>query len=192
LDGTTQTANSGSAASLPLPAFSATFGNDVIYVAVLSNSTPTGVAGGSLTFTLRATATNGANNVALYSAVAPSPLSSVVFTATSNTANFITGCVFAFSGSHSASPFDSNGAIPSTTGGGTPLTFTTTNANDILTTTGVSQFAVDSPFNAIFTTGGCCFLSAGYKIVSATQSGSSVTYNSGNVASVGDAIIKGP
>jgi hypothetical protein len=201
LDGTPQPQNSVSASSLALPAFSTTFTNDVVCVALISNGGP-GLAptGGGLTFTLRARANDGvATDVTeLWCAVASSALASQVITVNTTTSAFVTGVVFAFSGAKSASPFDSNGAIPnSTNSSSTNATFTTNNngtgGNDILigmARTGGSVTA-DPAFTLIY---GSNFLGLNYKAVSTAQIASSWTWASGVVGggSIADAIIQGP
>jgi hypothetical protein len=191
LDGTAVSANSGSTASLDLPAFSTTYGNDIVFVAVISNSTPNGVTASGLTFTSRKTVTQsgGGTTATLYSAPASSPLSSVVATCTSAGADFMTAAIFAVSGVNFASPYDGNAAIPSSSDGSGLLSFTTNNADDILIAMGVRNAEIDSPFTTVINTGGG-FLQVGYRIVTATQSGATIQFAGANCTSVGDAVVK--
>lgn len=189
LDGTPQGGNSGGTTAFALPAFSTTFGNDVVYIAVLTTGAiPSSISGGSLTFASRVSLTTS-NSIMLYKAIAASPLSSEVYTVNFSASSFVTAAVFAFSGAHSASPFDPNGAIPTTSTGAAALSFTTSNANDILIAAINNSAGIDAPFTSIFSAN---FLQVGYHLVSATQAGSTATSGGSNFLSVGDAIIKGP
>lgn len=193
IDGTPVTNNTGAGTTINLVGFTTTFPNDVVYIAYANNGgLPTPPTGGGLTFTQRATRFAGATTISLYSAVAASPLSAVTFVCAQASVDFMTALAFAFSGSHSASPFDSNGAIPNSgTAAGTP--FTTNNANDILVVAGVSNAAVDLPFISMSSTAIGNFLSCGYSIVSSTQSGVTTAFGGNTTINVAiDAIIKGP
>lgn len=188
LDGTPQAANSGSSNALALSAFSTTYPNSLICVAVMTNGGPaTAPTGGGLSFTLRKRQGTNPTNLELWTAIADAPLSSQVITVNTTSADFVTACVFAFSGVNAASPFDSNGALPGTTN-----SFTTSNADDILLCIGrlaSSSETEDAGFTLIT---GADFLGVEYKIVSATQSGTTVTpFSSGVTGMIVDAIVKG-
>lgn len=192
LDGTPQTTNSGGATSIVIAGVSTTFSNDVVYCVTVGNGgSITGVSGGGLTWTRRKAITQGSSTVEIWSAVAATPLSSVTITPTQTSLDFFTGLVFAFSGAHSASPFDANGSIPfgSTTG----AAYSTSNANDIIIGATIGNVAIDSPFTALSATATSNFLSAGYRLVSATQTSQSINWGgTAVVPMVGDAIIQGP
>jgi hypothetical protein len=195
LDGSPQQ-NTGNTTSLVLPGLSTTFSNDVVYVVLVTQGGPgLNITGGGLTFTRRATLLGGGNTIEIWSAVASSPLSSAVFTCTSTAGPaFFTAVTFAFSGAHSASPFDANGAIPSTFASGAGVTITTSNANDILIAASANSPAIDAPYTRLSPAAEANFLSVGYQIVSATQSASPVTWAGAANSAVAavDAIIKGP
>jgi hypothetical protein len=203
LDGTQQVANSGGSSALALPAFSTTYGNDVVYVALVTNGGP-GLAptGGGLTFTLRARDNDGTSNdnVELWSAIASSPLSGAVITVNTTSSAFVTGCIFAFSGTKSSSPFDSNAAIPAITSTGNyfiPPTFTTSNngtvGNDILIALGRTGGTVTAAAGFTLITG-ANFLGVNYQLVSSPQSAVTWTWATGTQGggSIADAIIQGP
>lgn len=194
IDGTTQ-CNSTTAATVVLPAFSNTFTNGLAYVSVLSNSGPVTVADtAGLTWTKRVTANDGiaAHVSELWSGPSTGILTSDVATISNTGSGFITSCIASFSGSHFASPFDPNGAIPN---GAANCSWTTTNANDILigtsrenSSTSGAGTGFTSPTNANLN-----FILFQYKIVSATQSGINYTDNGTTFnPAVCDAIIQGP
>jgi hypothetical protein len=194
LDGTPQCANNSSANSLVLPAFSTTYTNDIVYVVGYNNSNTaetmivSDTASKLTSTTPRASSNNGTAtnlNIVNYAALT-SALSSDVVTVTFGGTGFASACVFAFSGIHAASPFDSNGAIP-LAGNNSSCSFTTTNANDILVGLGSNNAAADSGFTLIY---GSNFLFAEYQPVTSTQPGSAAPNTF--TASICDAIIKGP
>ncbi len=73
---------------------------------------------------------------------------------------------------------------------GTPFTFTTDNANDILVAAARTG-GTDSADGAFTTTQHADFLGMAYQIVTATQSGSTLTWGGSTRDCVGDAIVKG-
>lgn len=190
LDGTPQQAHSGGTASQALPAFSNSACNQIAYVDIITNGGPvTGVTSANATWSKRTNTINGSTTHELWFAKPAAALTSEVVTVATTTSAFFTAYIFAFSGSHIASPFDGNGAIPSVTNGGT-CTFTTSNANDILIAGGVSgNTSPDTSYTLIFGSG-TNFLLSEYQIVSATQSASTVPQTSNGT--ICDAIIKGP
>ncbi len=193
LDGTAQTANSGSSGALALPAFTTTSSNDIACVGIVTNGGPvTSITGGGLTWLFRVKKDTGSANetTELWYAKANSPIAGVAFTVNTTSAAFITATVFAFSGADYTTIFDSNGAIPTTKDLSGPLSFTTSNANDVLIYVARSGGSsnVDGSFTTLY---GTNFQTCGYNIVSATQSGSTVTIGGGALAySVGDAVIE--
>jgi hypothetical protein len=91
--------------------------------------------------------------------------------------------VIAISGADTASPFDSNGALPNlVTGFNTYNTVSTSNANDILVnfyTTGGSGSTASTGFTKLIDSG-TDFVLLQYRIVSATQSGVSLSLSGGS------------
>jgi hypothetical protein len=177
-----------------------TYCNDLI-VAVINADSGGSVssvtdAQSRLTFTKRAasdTAGGTVSDVEEWTAVLTgSPLTSDVITANiTPSQGFITILVYAFSNVHTASPFDTNAALPNTQSNGTACTWTTSNANDIIYgAANGSQTTPDSGFT-LLSQNPSDYAFSEYKSVSTTQSGSSATTldNSGSWC---DAIIKGP
>jgi hypothetical protein len=195
LDGTPACVN-GTSAALAVGTLTTTFPNDVIYAGVTTNGGPvisiTGVAG--VTFTLRAKFTNGAQTDELWSGTAASPLSGVTATVNTTSSSFNSSCLYAFSGSHIASPYDPNVAIPNGSVGGTACSYTTTNANDILI--GSTRTSGTTAASTGFTTipnSGANFHTDQYKSVSSTQSAfAAPNTGDGSAVFVCDAIIQGP
>jgi hypothetical protein len=193
LDGTPQWQNA-TATSVTTPAFSTSFCNNLVVVGILTNSTVTSVTDrqGHLTFTKRS-ALGGGNDVEIWTApLSDAALSGDTIAANVTTSAFTTVSVSSFSGYSIASAFDTNGALPSAvSGSGLHCSFTTSNANDILYGFSVqTAVAADAGWNLIISTSVTGFLFGEYKIVSATQAGSTATTLVDN--SVCDAIQKGP
>ena len=193
LDGTPQSANSGSASTLALPAFSTTYAGQV-FIAFMTNGGP-GLAptGGGLTFTNRAVVDNTVTNqnTELWSAPSAAPITSQVFTLNTTAANFLTGVIWAFSGVKTSAVFDPTAAT--TTSTGTYPTFNTSNANDTLFAIGRTGGTVTPPsgFTLIY---GANFLGVAYQLVSATQSGTAWTWATGTNGggTIADGIQQGP
>src|SRR2546422_4685317 len=206
LDGFTSNQASSTSVSSPL---TTTNSNDVIYVSVTAKggtgiNTPTATG---LTFTLRKSA-GTTPKFATYYAIASSPLSAVSITATASGASYVIMNAFGVSGANTASPFDSNAAIPASnsgTGNSHSVTISTSNANDFL----IGAVGIDDPTDACSTAtalGGFTKITdkgnvlrwgaSEYKIVSATQTSLSVTMSSNCSSSstwvmIGDAVQAG-
>src|SRR2546425_1561059 len=206
LDGFTSNQASSTSVSSPL---TTTNSNDVIYVSVTEKggtgiNTPTATG---LTFTLRKSA-GTTPKFATYYAIASSPLSAVSITATASGASYVIMNAFGVSGANTASPFDSNAAIPASntgTGNSHSVTISTSNANDFL----IGAVGIDDPTDACSTAtalGGFTKITdkgnvlrwgaSEYKIVSATQTSLSVTMSSNCSSSstwvmIGDAVQAG-
>src|SRR5437870_985300 len=206
LDGFTSNQASSTSVSSPL---TTTNSNDVIYVSVTAKggtgiNTPTATG---LTFTLRKSA-GTTPKFATYYAIASSPLSAVSITATASGASYVIMNAFGVSGANTASPFDSNAAIPASntgTGNSHSVTISTSNANDFL----IGPVGIDDPTDACSTAtalGGFTKITdkgnvlrwgaSEYKIVSATQTSLSVTMSSNCSSSstwvmIGDAVQAG-
>src|SRR5437899_2530251 len=167
-------------------------------------NTPTATG---LTFTLRKSA-GTTPKFATYYAIASSPLSAVSITATASGASYVIMNAFGVSGANTASPFDSNAAIPASntgTGNSHSVTISTSNANDFL----IGAVGIDDPTDACSTAtalGGFTKITdkgnvlrwgaSEYKIVSATQTSLSVTMSSNCSSSstwvmIGDAVQAG-
>lgn len=194
LDGTPQTA-SGTTAALALPGFTTTNGNVIVYIGTTTNGGPiTSITGASLTWAQRAGmfTGNAGEYTELWYAKSSSALSGAVFTINNTSSAFIGGTVFAFSGAAFASPFDTNASIPETTPGGTSLSFSTDNANDILVIVGRGTGGADPPYTQVASNAN--FVSAGYRSVTATQSPTSILWAGGGAfyMSIADAIMQGP
>jgi hypothetical protein len=187
LDGTPVAANT-TGTSVGLNSFSTTY-PAIVYIMQVGNGgaqiTP---SGGGLTWNLRASNLLAGSTIALYYAIAVSPVSAN-FTASQTSSDFMTALIFAFSGA-AASPFDTNGSIPVAANG---PTFSTDNANDIIIAGAVTNSTIDSPFTSLSASATTNFLGNGYRIVSATQSSQQAAW-AGNSAlnSVYDAIKQGP
>jgi hypothetical protein len=191
LDGTPQGFFSAGTASGALPGISTTHGNVIIYVGGITNGGPvTSITStSSLTFSRR-TQQAGGTSAELWSAKSAAALSNEVITVNTTGSSYFVFAAAAFSGSHFASPFDSNGAIPATSAAA--ISFTTSNANDILIGAALSNNSgAGSGYTQLYDANLMLFE---YKIVTTTQSGLTMT-NGGASAigpSVGDAIIQGP
>jgi len=192
-DGTTQTGNA-TATSVAAAAFSTTFCSNLVVVGVVTNSVVTSVTDSQshLTFTKRA-ASGGTNDIEIWTApLSGAALSGDVITVNLSFSAFTTILVNSFSGYKTATPFDPNVALPSTTTTGA-CSFTTTNANDILY--GFAETTSNTP-DAGWTllgnaTSAANFLNGQYKVVSATQSAATTTLLNANGTAC-DAIQKGP
>lgn len=182
LESTPKHAN-GSGTSLALPAFS-TSQACRLYLAVLWNSdvTVTGITGGSLTWTRRASQDNGSNTrIELWSAPATGAVSSEIYAVNfSGSSSFATADVFAFSGQDtSGTPFDSNASVPAKSATD-PVSISTDNADDVI----VACFRESSTANPTEGSGftkisGADYLLTEYKIVAATQSSLSCAQGTG-------------
>src|SRR2546427_4700265 len=187
--------------------------NDVIYVMVTTDvgtiNTPTATG---LTFSLRKSvaAANGYPAISTYYAIASSTLSAKSITATASSNGWIIINAFGIAGAYTTAPFDTNAAVPaSATGaaGTATATISTSNANDFVIGTVGDNDPTDACSSA---TAGSGFTVIGdshsavregaseYKIVSATQTGLSVsltTHCSGDSASkwtmIADAVRAG-
>jgi hypothetical protein len=196
LDGTPVCANSGGSAALSVGPFTNTYPNAVVYVGVTTNGGPVISISGVSGMASRVSYFNpGAptNYDTLLASVQSSPLSGVTAIVNTTTSSFITACIFAFSGAHSAAPYDGNAAIPTTNATG-PCSFTTSNANDILIAwgrlTAGNSITAGSGWTLI---NGLNFSVSEYMGVSSTQSGTTATIVGDTFSDcVGDAIIKGP
>jgi hypothetical protein len=186
--------SSGSSSSFALPALSTAGTNEIIMVFVETNGGPvTSISDtASLTWTFLKNQDDGnaGEKMEMWYAKAAAQLSSDVITVNTTSAAFITACAVAISGANFSSPFDSNAAIPTSHDNSNHLTFTTSNANDLLIAGGRSGGqAPDAPYTTIYAAN---FLSVGYVIVSTTQSsGSDFSVNGGSSTwAVGTALVQ--
>jgi hypothetical protein len=102
----------GSGATVALSSMTTTYGNLVIYVAIASTPTITGVtdtAGNTYTKRVGNAATN---NTELWTATAATKRTGNVITVAQSGSTNFTAAAAAFSGAHFAAPFDPNAAIP--------------------------------------------------------------------------------
>lgn len=205
LDGSnSSTAESGASASLTLTTSSS---NDVIVVCIESNGgVPGSVTSPNVTFTVLTSvdvfgnipATDGFNNLSVFTGVAAAPLSSETITAhfPGVTSIYAPLVAFGISGADTSTIFDSNVSLPAVSSADADLTVNTTNANDFIfgafrvngeanPTPQAGWTAISIPFNG--------FLLVEYKIVSATQTGLAVLKPStGTVnGAIATAIIQG-
>lgn len=127
IDGTPQ-GGTASAASIVLPAFTTANANDIIVIGALSNADPiTSITGGGLTFLSKV---DGASpRVALWYAVAASPLSAVQFTVNFGSSASIRAAVFAISGADTTTPWDATAAATDVAAPCDPLAWTNTAAD---------------------------------------------------------------
>lgn len=192
LDGTPQGTTSGGTAALALPALSTTFTNDIVYVCGVTNGGPVTSIGSSssLSYARRTSVVNGSSTIEFWSAKSSSALSSEVATVNTTSSAFTTFSIYAFSGSHFASPFDTNGAVPASATGNN-VEISTSNANDILSGCGVSSGnSAGSGWTSLYNAN---FLLAQYMSVSVTQTNTGFIGSPSNPGpAVMDAIIKGP
>lgn len=192
LDGTPQLGNSG-VGSVTLPGFTTTLSPDVVFVGLITNTSggATSVSGCGLTWNRVPGLTpvsSGATFSDLWYAIAATTLSGCV--ATANTTAFTTAAIAAFSGAHTAAPFDVNVALPGTATSTTQAACTTSNANDILIAVGEQTTpGFSGSWVAIFDSNN--FFGMGYLSVSSTQSATPIGFSPVN-SSICDAIIKGP
>lgn len=200
LDGTPSHDTNTSGSSWTTTAFSTTHTNDVVYIATQANGGPViSITGGGLSWSKRAAgffSGSSGPTFELWSAIASSSLSGAQFTVTQTSSSFFASNVFAFSGSHIASPFDGNAAIPNlSTTNAAFATCTTTNSNDILVgAASVSGGTQGS--NWTLATAIANGLLSIYQSVSSPQVSESFQDSGGSLANGGvsicDAIIKGP
>jgi hypothetical protein len=132
----------------------------------------------------------------MYYAKAASVLTSDVITVTISTSTLIEMHAFGVTGANFTTPFDSNGALPAVAATSTFVSFTTSNANDIMIAT--YRHTTTSPTVAL---SGWSSLRANdsklvsyFKVVTATQSGTTAVGALGGSqqAGVGTAIVRGP
>jgi hypothetical protein len=189
LDGTPVFANGSSGTSLALPAFSTSNPNDIILAPILSNGLPiTSITGGGLTFARVPSFTPGAN-IDLWWAVAPSALSSVVFTLNwTGTDSYTTWGVLAVTGGKTSAPFDA--AATAQTTGGAPYATLTTSAADTFAI-GFAANSAASPGSGWTNIYAANFLAVNYQIFSSTQS-SDVFDTASQNASIVAAVVQGP
>lgn len=150
-----------------------TLSNDIIVLIGLTNAAAqfNSVAGGGLTWTSRGFI-GSSQGIEMWTAIAASPLSSQVITATQASAQFCTLDIFGVAGTNTADPFDA--AI--VTGASAPLTITTTNANTLVVG-GFRQNSTAAPTAGSGWTGisGADYQLAEYQIFSSAQPSLSVT-----------------
>jgi hypothetical protein len=175
--------------SLNLSGFTTTFGNNINMVAITSSGAPV-VSITDTAFNVYSKITGG-GNYELWFAKCASPQAGNVVTITLTAGSFTSVSLSSFSGAKFSAPFDVNGSLPAN---GAAVTFSTTDANDILygmsvTSTGTGTAV--APWNTIYNTSGA-FLAVEYQSVSATQSGTSLNFtdNGGNQIAV--ALVQGP
>jgi hypothetical protein len=114
-------------------------------------------------------------------------MSGNVITINSTSSSFYNAWAFAISDIHTAAPFDSNAAIPAVHNNSGQVTFTTSNANDLLIAANTTATTTTFP-NVITSTN---FLTIAWKVVSSTQAGSTPGWGIG-ADQIADAVIQGP
>lgn len=177
-----------------------TTANDIIVACFLRNGgaivSVADVAG--LTWNLLGNADQGGGQqITVYYAKSSGILSGDVVTVTLNASTFITLHVFAVSGADFTTPIDANGALPATTAvPATYVSLTTSSANDFLFATyRFGNFPTATAGTGWTTIQGTDYLLTEYKIVSATQTGTSApigTNDGDQTSGVGHAIVKAP
>lgn len=189
IDGTNTAGGSG----VSTVALTTTQSNDVIIVTVGGANISTAgagitVSGCSLSWTQKSFSNDGTSGreVQLWYAVAATPLSACTITATANGAWTLTGITaMGISGANTTTPFDPNGASSATANGATsnPTVsgISTSNANDILiggvVAAGSGPPTAGSGFTQLWNSGAVTpVLASEYEVVSATQSGISLTF----------------
>lgn len=171
-----------------------TLSSDIILVQTIVNNDTDGGGPTSahLTFTQRAVINDVAHSgifFASYWAIASSPLTAEAISITAGlSASTCSVTAFAVNGGNTSSPFDSNGSLPATALSATPPTFSTSNANDMLITSGRSDGTSATGWTFIISDGIGGTVDW-YKLVSTTQSGVSGATNGANTAFICDALV---
>lgn len=170
----------------------------IVLVVTINHATVTGVSSANTTgWALRKRQDVGDSNFVIeeWAGVAANPLSGETITVTFNTApSFMTIDAFGISGADTTTKFDSNGALPDGQSGANLCSITTDNADCFLL--GAYRFGgTGSPTEGAGWTiiSGANNQLTEYKIVSAPQSGLSVTIGTGNGdqnAGIGEAFIQ--
>lgn len=191
LEGTPVHNNASSGSSIVTGAFTTTQAAEVVIAITINSVTISSITGGGLTFAKR---TSNAAGIEEWAAPAAAALSGVQFTINfSGATGFVTTDTFAVSGQDTATVFDANAAVPAN-GTADPGSISTSNANDFIL--GAFRFAATAaPTQGAGYTkiSGADFQLSEYQIVSATQSGLSITVGTGvgNANGfVGDAIMQ--
>lgn len=176
LEGTPVHNNASSGTSLVTGAFTTTQAAEVfisVTLNIAAGKTVSSITGGGLTWARRTSVYHSTTEgIELWAAQAASALSAVAFTVnTSGAIAFITTDVFAFSGQDTTTIWDGNAAIPAS-GVVRPITYSTSNANDVI----ISCFRMSATASPTQGTGftkisGANFQLAQYKINSATETG---------------------
>ncbi len=159
-----------------------------------------------LTWTVRKNISNNTNGGPLYfnyyTAKANATLNADSITVTRAAAGLMSLIVFGISGANTTTPFDTNAGLPnSATGGAAPtVTFSTSNANDILISMagdfgGANAMSAEVGWTLIQDINNAAFinLAAEYKIVSATQTNATSSLdlqNAKDATAVVDAIVQ--
>jgi hypothetical protein len=195
IDGTANVANgSGTSQTITL---TTSHSNDVIILMSESNGSSSGTVISGISDTAGLTwarrKTNAVGELALeeWYATSASPLSSDSITVSYNASTtYIELTAFGINGSHPAAPFDTNVSLPGSGASGNG-SITTSNANDMLialfrqagATCGTSGFTTVTPGS---------FSCSQTLVVSATQSGLTITDPDSNNGWITDAVIQGP
>lgn len=197
VDGTNTAGGSG----VSTVALTTTQSNDVIIVTVGGANTGTAgagvtVSGCSLSWTQKSFSNDGTSGreVQLWYAIAATPLSACTITATANGSWTLTGITaMGISGANTSTPFDPNGASSGTatgvTSNPTVSGISTSNANDILiggvVAGGSGPPTAGAGFTQLWNSSAVTpVLASEYEVVSATQSGISLTFGGLNGAGV--------
>lgn len=191
IDGTPATTGTSTVGQPITATLTTTQSNDVVVVTVGGTTTAAGtgvaISGCSLTWTRYEYAFDTFNReVDLWYAVAASPLSSCVITVPGNGNWTFTGMTaMGISGANTTTPFDPNGASSGVANGvsTTPTVsgISTSNAHDILiggvVASGAGPPTAGSGFTQLWNSGAVTpVLASEYEVVSATQSGISLTF----------------
>lgn len=184
LDGSVANTGSGTTST---PSLTTTKTNDYIVLCIQVNgsgvSTITDTAG--LTWTQVSLVSSGGNSY-VYRAFSSGILTSNVITITfTGSSAFFSTVTFALNGTLGASALDVNGTLPGTTTTSTPLTLTTSNANDLLfasyaLNTGTGTADTGNGWTLVPGSGGN-FMAVEYKLVTATQSAFSAGLATGTI-----------
>jgi hypothetical protein len=199
LDGTTSTGFIGTSGTVYL---TTTQTNDLIYVIVATDTTPTvSISGSSLTWHTRGSLANGANGkIWAFYATANNVLSSASITASLSTYHRFTVIAFAVSGVNTAAPFDPNlGSFVTKTGfsNSPSQSVTTTGTNDFLIgaiyADNAPTITVDSGFTLIDSEYSSTSLRSAVEYKNAVDAGTnSVSFSLGSYsyyALIGDALV---
>jgi hypothetical protein len=127
-------------------------------------------------------------------ALAAGTLSAQTITVTVTSATFNTIDIFAVNGAKTSAPFDVNGSLPAISATD-PVSVSTTAANTMILAAFRNSAGSSTAGTGFTLIGGADFQLTEYKIVSAAQTGLSVTMGTGAGTSngaIGDAIVQGP